>query len=34
MKDEINSLLIEQTKTISLRFDDIFYLVEFRKFVK
>ena len=34
MKDEINSLLIEQAKTISLRFNDVLYFEKFRKFVK
>ena len=34
MKDEMNSSLIEQTQTISLRFDNVFYFEESRKFIK
>ena len=34
MKNEMNFSLIEQAKTISLRFDDVLYLKEFRKFVE
>ena len=30
----MNSSLIEQAKMISLRFDDVFYFKEFRKFVE
>ena len=34
MKNEINTSLIEQAKTISLQFDDVLYLKELRKFIK
>ena len=34
MKNEMNFSLIEQAKTINLRFNNVFYIEEFCKFVK
>ena len=34
MKNKINFSLIKQTEMISLRFDDVFYVKEFRKLIK